>query len=1006
MPDTRVAPGDPELERDLRRALRGDVRFDAFTRGLYSTDASHYQVEPLGVVFPRSVDDVEATLAIARGRGVPVLPRGGGTSQCGQTIGRAIVMDTSRHLTRIGALSGPGRQEPPTHVEVEPGVVLDRLNAHLRPHGVWFPVDPSTGSRATLGGMAGNNSAGARSIRYGMMADNVAALDVLLPDGRGLRVGEGGDEAQAMPSELAALRALYHRERDEIARRAPKTMRDVAGYRLDGLRPDGESIARLLVGSEGTLAFFSRIRLRLSPLPLRRALGVAHFPGLIQALDAVQHVVTLEPSAVELVDDTVLRLAAGNPEFRSAMTTFVRGAPGALLLVEFSSEKEIDDLRSRLDALEELLGGLGYPDSVVRAEASVEQAAVWSVRKAGLNIVMSMAGPRKPISFIEDCAVPLEHLAEYARRVTAVFQRHGTEGTWYAHASVGCLHVRPALNLKDPDDLALVRRIAEETHEVVRELGGTHSGEHGDGILRSEFLRPMLGDRLVAAFEEVKRTFDPAGIMNPGKIVDPPRMDDRTLLRYPPGYAARPLPVVLDWSGSDGMLGAVERCNNNGACRKFEPGVMCPSFRVTRDERHSTRGRANALRLALTGQLGEHGLDSPEMREAMSLCISCKACRRECPAGVDMAKLKLEWQHHRNAIQGVGLRDRVLASLPRLAPRISAFRPVLNLAAPSRVKRLVGLAPKRRLPIWHPRPWRDDELEGGTDGAAGAGTTDAVGGALEAAADRARASSANPMAPAPTAALFVDTFTRWFEPEHARAAGRLLLAGGGRVVPVAAPLGGRPLCCGRTWLSAGMLEHAREEATRLLGAAVPLARAGVAIVGLEPSCLYTLRDEIPALLPGKDADLVAERAVMLEEHLLSTWNAGGEPRLRGPRDGTQRLLVHGHCHQKAFGGHHATLALLGRMPGVEVEAIESGCCGMAGAFGYHAEHHRTSLAIGELGLLPAVRAAGASTRIVAGGTSCRAQIADGAGRSAEHPAVVLAEALEDPPPMPPGPRPL
>jgi FAD/FMN-containing dehydrogenase/Fe-S oxidoreductase len=1022
MPDSRVVPGDPALERALRRSLRGEVRFDAFTRGLYSTDASHYQIEPLGVVFPRSVEDVEATLALARERGVPVLPRGGGTSQCGQTIGRAIVMDTSRHLTRIGAVEGGaphdgrrGTQRPPpqetrsgadpsslggavsragdlpTHVEVEPGVVLDRLNAYLRPYGVWFPVDPSTGSRATLGGMAGNNSAGARSIRYGMMADNVSALDIVLPDGRTLRVGEGGRESEAMPDELAALRALFARERDEIERRAPKTMRDVAGYGLARLHPDRESVARLLVGSEGTLAFFSRIRLQLSPLPRHRVLGVAHFDGLVDALDAVQHIVRLEPSAVELVDDTVLRLAAENPDFRSAMATFVRGEPGALLLVEFAADDQGADLRPRLAALEEVLAELGHTSSVVRAVSPGEQANVWSVRKAGLNIVMSMAGPRKPISFIEDCAVPLEHLAEYARRVDEIFRRHGTDGTWYAHASVGCLHVRPAIDLKDPDDVGLVRRIAEETHAVVRELGGTHSGEHGDGILRSEFLRTMLGDRLTDAFEEVKRTFDPAGIMNPGKIVDPPRMDDRSLLRYKPGYAARPLPVVLDWSATDGPLGAVERCNNNGACRKIEPGVMCPSFRVTRDERHSTRGRANALRLALTGQLGDDGLDSPEMAEALSLCISCKACRRECPAGVDMAKLKLEWQHRRNGANGVRLRERVLAALPRIAPRASRAGPLLNLASRSGAQRLLGIAGGRALPRWHARPWRDDEVEARADVAhpatRGDRTTREDG--------TTRGNGARRRDGAPPVALFVDTFTRWFEPEAARAAVRLFRAGGASVLPVADALGGRPLCCGRTWLSAGMLDEAREEAKRLLDVVVPLARAGMPIVGLEPSCLYTLRDEIPALLPGEDSEAVAAAARMLEEHLVEAWDGGRPLPLRSAEPGEVRVLVHGHCHQKAFGGHDATLALLRRIPGLEVEAIESGCCGMAGAFGYHAEHHETSLAMGELGLLPAVRAAEDSTRIVAGGTSCRAQIADGTGRRAEHPAVVLAEALAE-----------
>jgi len=982
MPDTRVAPGDPALEAALRRALEGEVRFDAFTRGLYATDASHYQIEPLGVVFPRTATDVEAVLSVAREQGVPVLPRGGGTSQCGQTVGRAIVVDTSRHLTAIGPRTDG-------EIDVEPGVVLDRLNAHLRDQRLWFPVDPSTSSRATLGGMAGNNSAGARSIRYGMMVDNVSALEVVLPDGRRTWLGDDADTGP-VTEELHALRALYAREADEIRRRTPRTMRNVAGYALDRLAPGVENLAHLLVGSEGTLAFFTRLRLKLGPLPRSRVLGVCHFPGLLEALDAVQHLVDLEPSAVELVDSNVLRLAAERPDFRDAMARFVRGTPGALLLVEFESPEPDVDLGPRLDGLDAALSGLGHGGGLVRAVAPAEQAAVWSVRKAGLNIVMSMAGPRKPISIIEDCAVPLEHLAEYAAEVDAIFRRHGTDGTWYAHASVGCLHVRPALNLKDPDDVALVRSIAEETHEVVRRFGGTHSGEHGDGILRSEFLESMLGRRMTDAFAEVKRTFDPAGLMNPGKIVDPPRVDDRSLLRYPPGYAARPLPVVLDWSESGGLLGAVERCNNNGACRKSEAGVMCPSFRVTHDERHSTRGRANALRLALTGQLGPDGLDTPEMAEALSLCVSCKACKRECPAGVDLARLKLEWQHRRNERDGVPLRERLIASLPRLAPRVAGYARLLNLGARVPLRRLAGLAAGRRLPRWSTEPWTPED-------APGSGHT--VGPRPAAASGATPDGTHGEAAPAPEAdaVLFVDTFTRWFEPENARAAARVLDAGGWSFTS-AEPRAARPFCCGRTYLSAGMLREAREEAARLVDHLAFHARRGVPIVGLEPSCLYTLRDEIPALLQSEDAEVVAEHALLFEEFLDGEWARGRTLPFPDAPPAPRTALVHGHCHQKAFGGTEATLAMLDRIPGVDARLVESSCCGMAGAFGYHAEHYDVSMAMAELSLLPAVREAPDDALVVADGTSCRAQIFDGTGRVGVHVAVALANALSAPAP--------
>lgn len=953
------SPGDSALARKLERALAGEVRFDAFTRGLYSTDASHYQIEPLGVVFPRSTTDVEAVMEIARTEGVPVLPRGGGTSQCGQTIGRAVVVDTSRWLTGVGEV---GRTESGGHeVEVEPGVVLDQLNARLKSSGLWFPVDPSTSSRATLGGMAGNNSAGTRSLRYGMMVDNVSALEVVLADGRRLWLGNGALSAHSFPAEVHALRALFAQEADEIARRTPRVLRNVAGYALDRLHPDRENIAQLLVGSEGTLAFFTRLRLALAPLPTRRVVGVCHFPGLLEALDTVQHMVALGPTAVELVDRTVLQLASERPDYREVLRRFVRGAPGALLLVEFAAESSTADLGRRLDDLAALLGDLGYPDAVVRVEDGGAQAELWSVRQGGLSIVMSMAGPRRPVSFIEDCAVPLEHLAEYARRVDEIFARHGVDGTWYAHASVGCLHVRPALNLKDPEDVARVRTIADAVHVVVRDLGGTHSGEHGDGIVRSEFLKTMLGDRLVRAYDEVKRTFDPHGLLNPGKIVDPPRMDDRSLFRFHPGYAGRALPVVLDWSATGGLLGAVERCDNNGTCRKSNPGVMCPSFRVTQDERHSTRGRANALRLALTGQLGNgtDGLDSPEMAEALSLCVSCKACKRECPTSVDMARIKLEWQHRQNQLHGVPLREQALAALPRVAPLVSRVASLANLGANGPFGGALGLARKRTLPRWAKRPWRDDELT---------------------------------LAGSPEAVLFVDTFTRWLEPENARAAARVLAAGGWSAMSAAAPKRGRPLCCGRTYLSAGMLDEARAEARRTVEALAPLAERGVAIVGVEPSCLYTLKDEVPDLVPTPAARAVASRAVLLEELLDRAWGEGRELPLAS-QGGPTAIHVHGHCHQKAAGGAAATLRMLGRIPGAKVTAIESSCCGMAGSFGYHREHYDVSIAMGELSLFPAVRSAAENATIVADGTSCRAQIMDGTGRRAVHAAMVLHGAV-------------
>src|SRR5579864_2907646 len=632
------APGSPRLEARLRRELQGEVMFDAFSRGRYSTDASIYQIQPLGVAVPRGKEDIAAALAIAREAGVPVLPRGGGTSQCGQTVARALVLDCSKYMDGVVALDTEARR-----VRVQPGVVLERLNASLRRQKLFYPVDVSTGDRATIGGMTANNSCGARSLRYGNMVHNVRAIDAILADGTAAHFAEvpGNFGEEVAPERYRGLvrdmRALHDREAVEIERRFPKVQRRVGGYNIDMIDDAGHNMAHLLVGSEGTLAFFNAIELDLQPIPPHRVLGVCHFPGFYAAMQAAKPIVALGPAAVELVDRTMIALARDIPLFRATVDRFVKGEPEALLLVEFAGEDAADNLR-RLKELVELMGDLGLPGAVVEATDAAFQQAVWEVRKEGLNIMMSMKGEGKPISFIEDCAVSLDHLADYTARLTAVFEKHGTYGTWYAHASVGCLHVRPVLNLKQEIDVKKMRAIAEEAFAMVREYKGSHSGEHGDGLVRSEFHEAMFGERIVRAFEEVKDRFDPAGLMNPGKIVRPSKMDDRALFRFKPGYRTEAIDTAFDWRAWGGFAGAVEMCNNNGACRKADPGVMCPSYRATGDEQHLTRGRANTLRLALSGQLGPDVFASDEMRETMSLCLSCKGCKRECPTGVDMAR--------------------------------------------------------------------------------------------------------------------------------------------------------------------------------------------------------------------------------------------------------------------------------------------------------------------------------------------------------------------------------
>ena len=932
------------LEQRLRREVRGEVAFDRFTRGLYATDASIYQIQPLGVVVPKTVDDIAAVIGLCRDAGVPVLPRGAGTSQCGQTVGTAVVVDTSKFLNEIEALDKEKRR-----ARVQPGVVLDHLNARLRREGLFFPVDPSTASRATLGGMAANNSSGARSIRYGMMIHNVLGLDAILADGRRLSF----NDAQPGGTLVERLRSIAYREQDEIAARFPHVMRRVGGYNLDAISNGPFNSARILIGSEGTLAFITSLELALQPLPRFRALGVCHFPRFHDAMASTQELVNTDPVAVELVDRTMLEFSRANPAFAPTIERYVFGRPDAILLVEFTGDEDAS-LRAKLDELDERMSQLGFPSAVVKVTDQAAQAEIWSVRSAGLNIMTSMKGDAKPVSIIEDCAVDLEHLAEYTERLTRIFEKYGTYGTWYAHASVGCLHVRPVLNMKSGEDVGKLRAIAEEAFALVREYRGSHSGEHGDGIVRSEFHAEMFGPRIVRAFEDVKDAFDPRGVFNPGKIVRAARMDDRSLFRYSEQYKRLPMKEMLDWSAWGGFLGAVEMCNNNGACRKAD-GVMCPSYMATKDEEHVTRGRANALRLAVTGQLGADAFSSQRMYEILDLCVSCKGCRRECPTGVDMARMKIEFLYHYHARHPRRGKDRIIANLPRYAP-------LLRYAHGG--ARLRNALPKtrRRLPVPATRPFVDDTLR--------------------------RQNGPPPIA---EVVLFVDTFNRYFEPENARAALRVLEAAGYDVIFPRVRGRGRPLCCGRTYLSAGMIDQARREAQRVVAVLEEHARAGRAIVGLEPSCLLTLRDEFLAILPGDATKMIASKAMLLEEFLMREERDGRLKLSLHPLE--QKALVHGHCHQKAFGAFSPVLQTLRMIPGLQVEPIDSSCCGMAGSFGYDSRHYEISKAMAERSLLPAVRAASSGTLIVTDGTSCRHQIADLSSRDALHVARVLERAL-------------
>ena len=904
----RKSAGTGDLAARLAREITGGVHFDAFSRGRYATDASFYQIVPEGVVIPKTMDEALRALAIAREEGRTVTPRGGGTSQCGQTVNTGIVVDFSKHLNNILSLDVERRT-----CVVEPGIVLDDLNRRLKKHGLWFPVDVSTASRATIGGMAGNNSCGGRSLRYGTMRDNTRSLDAALADGTRLHFGE-------VPRDLAGVKlpergtalfrdmlGLGEREAGEIAGKFPKVQRRVGGYNLDALVPRNapNNMAHLLVGSEGTLAFTTQAELQLWPVIRNKVLGVCHFGSFYEAMDAAQHLVKLRPIAVELVDRTMIALGRDIAMFQPVIAAAVRGDPDAILVVEFAEEDQAENL-ARLKRLGELIGDLGFGwdkprrkwGGVVEVVEPALQTAIADFRAAGLNVMMSMKQEGKPVSFVEDCAVPLPHLAEYTERLNAIFAKHGTHGTMYAHASEGCLHVRPVLNLKLEKDVKAMRAIAEETFSMVREYKGSHSGEHGDGIVRSQFHRAMFGERIVADFKEVKRSFDPDDVLNPGKIVDPPTMDDRNLFRYPPDYRVPDLKTVLDWSGypgaGRGFQGAVEMCNNNGTCRKLEGGVMCPSYRATRNEKDVTRGRANTLRLAISGQLGSDALASDEMMETLKLCVSCKACRHECPVGVDMAKMKIEVLAARAAKHGLSLSDRLVGYLPRYAGLASRFAPVANWRNRSTLLRKVfekaaGISARRALPAF-----RRDRFEP---------QHDVIG------PEQGR-----------EIVLFADTFNRNYEPENLDAAVRVLVEAGYRVHMPKPTDRARPLCCGRTFLSVGLVEEARVELDRLVATYAPFAARGVPIVGLEPSCLLTLRDELLSLRSDETARSISAHALLFEEFLAREAELG---RLRlplGPLPG--KALVHGHCHQKSFGAFKPVEKVLRLIPGLIVETIE------------------------------------------------------------------------------------
>jgi FAD/FMN-containing dehydrogenase/Fe-S oxidoreductase len=950
-----------DIERELQKEIEGEVRFDSYTKALYSTDASIYQIEPIGVVIPKHKQDVATAVRLAVKHGLPILPRGGGTSLSGQTVGHAIHLDFSKYMNEVLEFNAEERW-----VRLQPGLVQDVLNAFLRPKGFLLGPDTASSSRATLGGMMGNNSAGARSVLYGKTIDHVLEMTVVLSN------GEEAKFSPAQPRELAArmkgdrlenrlyreVEALAQQHREEIGRRYPKLMRRVSGYNLDEFTKDQPfNLGRMVIGSEGTLAVVTEAKVKIMPRPKLTALDVVHFRSLVDAVESSQEILSFQPAAMELMDKMILDLGRQSLESSRRMG-FVQGDPGGMMIVEFYGDTR-EELASRMDAMEARLQRQRMGYAFTRAVEQEQQQNIWKFRKSSQGLLMSVLGDKKPIAFVEDPAVPVENLPEFLRRFQKLLAGYDTAGGYYGHASVGCIHIRPLINLKQASEVDKMRRITDEVCSLVMEFGGSMSGEHGDGLARSHLNERLFGSELYQAFRNIKAAFDPHNLFNPGKVVDAPAMTEN--LRYGSAYRTAPIKTHYDFTREGGFAGAVEMCTGMGICRKTQEGTMCPSYMVTKDEEHSTRGRANALRAALSGQLPLAELTSKRMYDVLDLCLECKGCKGECPANVDMAKIKYEFLAHYQAQHGVPLRSRMFAHIETLNRWGSRFAPVSNWVMGSGITKqllkLLGIATERTFP-----PFAQTTL-------------------LDWFRHRKKPSGSPRNG---KVVLFNDCFMTYNYPQVGRSAVELLEQLGCQVILA------DKVCCGRPMISKGLVEDARKCAKHNVEALKDYAAQNIPIIGCEPSCLLTLRDEYLDLLKGETVKTVARQSFMLEEWLGRTREAGQwSPSQRH----NGKVLLHGHCHQKAHIGTGPLVRCLKELGGFEVDEVDSGCCGMAGSFGFEAEHYGLSMEVGKRRLFKAVEGVEKEVAIAAAGVSCRQQIEHGTGRVARHPVELLAEAV-------------
>jgi FAD/FMN-containing dehydrogenase/Fe-S oxidoreductase len=966
--DPEIAASE-EFIHELKQAVP-EAHFDRVTRLLYSTDASIYQMMPVGVAMPRNADEICAAVEIAAKHAVPILPRGGGSSLAGQAIGHALILDLSRYMDQVLDIDLEG-----TKVRTQPGITLGRLNQELASSGLMYGPDPASADRATMGGILGNNSTGAHSIVYGMTVDHVVSTDVVLSDAsratfdafehlswslRGKRPGLEG-------SLYRGLEAILERYITPIAARYPQTFRQVAGYNLNKLVWDGDpNLAKLIVGSEGTLGVITEMELNLVPIPKVRCLAMVHFDELEAAMEAVPIILESQPAAIEVLDKMMLDLTRDRLEYHRLLT-FIEGDPAIVLLVEYAGDREAE-LETGIIRLRRKLKENKHRGPVIIIKDPTEQARVWHVRKLGLGILMSIRGDAKPIPFIEDAAVPVEHLADYVTQISEYSHSVGVDRVaMYAHASAGCIHIRPLVNLKQEAGVRQLRQIAQKSVELVIRYGGTTSGEHGEGIARGEFSEMLFGYDLVQAFHEVKNLFDPIGLLNPGKVVNTPQMDDETLLRFGTSYSV-PYEIqetAFSFEHDGGYAGAVEMCNGAGVCRQLGQGVMCPSFQATKDEAHSTRGRANILRAAMTGSLGTKGMTSKEVFDVLDLCLSCHACKSECPSAVDMAKLKAEFLHQYYKKHRRPLLSRLFGRVATYNRFGQRFRPITNwlLRGPGKwMLTRLGVHEDRDLPVLASKTfsaWHRSHV---------------------------RSTPQDSQSYRREIVFFHDSFTEHHHPEIGQASIRVLEALGLKPIVLY-----KKACCGRPAVSKGMLNHAKKLARRNLELLAPHARLGTPIVGIEPSCMTMLKEEYRDLVPGDDADIVAKNVMMLEDFIAQTLDEADIDIKFG--EGSRRVLFHAHCQQKAIFGTNGTTSLLHHISNCQTEEIPSGCCGMAGSFGYEAEHYDLSLKIFNETLAPFLENIGDEVILCASGTSCRDQIEHVTGREAFHPIEVFAQAL-------------